>query len=576
MHRTDWTAIANIDINSWSWDLNDIPQDHYIYNNNQTNHNNNQTKWSWGSSDRFSFEDNQNTQVTTQQKSSTNHHDDHHICKKAVSAAFDKFKKGIQISTTSSTSFQPNIDESIENTFSTNTSLSWDSTLKLIPSIRYNHGYIQTSYGDMQMFKFTPNDTINIIMKDSKLNLDPELSLIHEGNALDPDKSFKDYNIKNGSYLTTSRTVTVTIKHPKKKPKLLKLLISDKLSDLRRKIANLYGIHDWSFRIYLSKYGKELHDPHYTVIQYGIHDKQCLFVKMRNEGSFEIWKNSTTTIIVNTSMTKAIVLNDVRPTESVFDVKMRIQRERRWYHKRMRIIYRGNHLDDDNKTLLQVGVGENDSLGVVFKLAVPVLNIFNNELCDDDIKLMNYKGKFKFRYQDILYQQTMQKWYKTCNYDFKIKYVFKIEKNHQQNMNIYDAVLNTKNNKGKEDILFHGTSFDNIKKIMNAGFNRDYNIKSLYGKGTYFSNKSKIAAKYCNGIKAFGNIYAMLACKVYIGESTIGKANMNESELYMNDKVTQYDSLVNNLRNPAIFVINRDYHAVPCYIIVFTVSTYGQ
>ena len=46
-------------------------------------------------------------------------------------------------------------------------------------------------------------------------------------------------------------------------------------------------------------------------------------------------------------------------------------------------------------------------------------------------------------------------------------------------------------------MLFHGTSLDNITKIIYGGFNRDYNIKSLYGKGTYFSNEAKIAAEYC-------------------------------------------------------------------------------
>ena len=45
---------------------------------------------------------------------------------------------------------------------------------------------------------------------------------------------------------------------------------------------------------------------------------------------------------------------------------------------------------------------------------------------------------------------------------------------------------------------------------------------------------------------------------------------MNEQELYKEDKVTQYDSLVNDLDNPSIFVINRDYHAVPIFVILFT------
>ena len=117
--------------------------------------------------------------------------------------------------------------------------------------------------------------------------------------------------------------------------------------------------------------------------------------------------------------------------------------------------------------------------------------------------------------------------------------------------------------------VYIGTTFENVSKIINTGFNRDYNITSVYGKGTYFSNQAKIAAQYCTTYDD-RNVYAMLACRVYVGDSTVGSYYMKKSELYKEDKVTQYDSLVNNTKNPSIFVINRDYHAVPCYIIVFT------
>ena len=45
---------------------------------------------------------------------------------------------------------------------------------------------------------------------------------------------------------------------------------------------------------------------------------------------------------------------------------------------------------------------------------------------------------------------------------------------------------------------------------------------------------------------------------------------MKDSELYDPENPgTQYDSLVNDLNDAQIFVINRDYHAVPLYVILF-------
>lgn len=209
----------------------------------------------------------------------------------------------------------------------------------------------------------------------------------------------------------------------------------------------------------------------------------------------------------------------------------------------------------------------------------PLLSTFNESLCDNDITKYNLDiDSLGFKHK------VMTPWNNSCispveGICLNLKMVYKINKNYKQNEDIYNALISTKKMKIKgypnEEILFHGTSTENIIKIINSGFNRDYNIRGAYGRGTYFSNQATIASKYC---KKIGNnnhnnnttYYAMLACKTYIGISTIGRQYMNRDELYMNDKVTQYDSLVNDLLNPVIYVINRDYHAIPCFILIFT------
>lgn len=52
-----------------------------------------------------------------------------------------------------------------------------------------------------------------------------------------------------------------------------------------------------------------------------------------------------------------------------------------------------------------------------------------------------------------------------------------------------------------------------------TGFNRDCNIRSVYGKETYFSNIAIITAHYCNQFRSYHHElkYMLFCSKVYIG-----------------------------------------------------------
>ena len=95
-------------------------------------------------------------------------------------------------------------------------------------------------------------------------------------------------------------------------------------------------------------------------------------------------------------------------------------------------------------------------------------------------------------------------------------------------MNIYNAVINGKKDKNKEVVLFHGTNFIAIQKTMNTRFNRDYDQRGQYGKGTWFGNRANIATEYDKealvkverGDNAdYNHIYGMIACRANIGEN---------------------------------------------------------
>jgi len=129
-----------------------------------------------------------------------------------------------------------------------------------------------------------------------------------------------------------------------------------------------------------------------------------------------------------------------------------------------------------------------------------------------------------------------------------------------QNDAAFDGILaNMRSQQTK--LLFHGSSSKSIANIINAGFQRKYNHRSLYGRGTYFARDAKLAASYT---KADANGYrAMLACRVIIGETTVGSKNMAYSEQ------PQYDTLVNRRLNPSIYVSRKDGYAIPQYLILY-------
>ena len=65
----------------------------------------------------------------------------------------------------------------------------------------------------------------------------------------------------------------------------------------------------------------------------------------------------------------------------------------------------------------------------------------------------------------------------------------------------------------------------------------------------------------------------MFICRVYIGDYCVGYRNMKLSALYRSDNPSiQYDSFVNDIYNPSIFVINRDYHAFSTHLIEFKIK----
>jgi len=135
----------------------------------------------------------------------------------------------------------------------------------------------------------------------------------------------------------------------------------------------------------------------------------------------------------------------------------------------------------------------------------------------------------------------------------------------------FDSLIPSKKKKAfktdnVERKLFHGTKASVIQTIISNGFNRDFNKVAYFGKGVYFASEASISKDYCDA-DDHGHSF-MFVCRVIVGDYCLGNVNMLQPPTKPDGK-SQYDCLVNNIHAPTIFVITRDYHAVPEYLIVF-------
>ena len=93
----------------------------------------------------------------------------------------------------------------------------------------------------------------------------------------------------------------------------------------------------------------------------------------------------------------------------------------------------------------------------------------------------------------------------------------------------------------------------------------------MYGKGVYFAHDASYSARdqYSPRDVNNNNKHIFLA-KVLTGEFAVGSSNSVTPPAKGGNSLTLYDSVVDNITTPAIFVIFGDAQAYPDYLITFT------
>ncbi|XP_052771698.1 protein mono-ADP-ribosyltransferase PARP14-like [Mya arenaria] len=123
-----------------------------------------------------------------------------------------------------------------------------------------------------------------------------------------------------------------------------------------------------------------------------------------------------------------------------------------------------------------------------------------------------------------------------------------------------------------EQFLWHGTSEDTVDSVNAHGFNRSYCGKNAtaFGDGVYFAVNANYSCSDTYSRPGAQGLKKMYYCAVLTGEFILGKSGMRVQPPKTNaGKNALYDSVVNNVAGPAMYIIFNDTQAYPLYIITF-------
>ncbi|XP_075008916.1 protein mono-ADP-ribosyltransferase PARP14 isoform X4 [Calonectris borealis] len=189
------------------------------------------------------------------------------------------------------------------------------------------------------------------------------------------------------------------------------------------------------------------------------------------------------------------------------------------------------------------------------------------DMQEERVKLVNLKPSCQE------YLEVQNKFKKTCP-SFVIEKIERIQNPFLwQTYQIKKISLCTKNkNENNEKLLFHGTAASSLNTINYNGFNRGFAGKNAaaIGKGTYFAVDASYSAQdIYSRPDTYGRRHMYLA-RVLTGQYCAGSGGLiTPPPKNPADPTDLYDSVVDNVNNPTMFVIFNDIQAYPEYLITF-------
>lgn len=159
------------------------------------------------------------------------------------------------------------------------------------------------------------------------------------------------------------------------------------------------------------------------------------------------------------------------------------------------------------------------------------------------------------------------------NSDYVIVSIERIQnKNLYQQFSVFANMYRHDHNLFKE-MMFHGTHVGCYNQIMQQGFNRSFCGRNMcaYGKGVYFAINPKYSCSdtYSSPEPGTG-LKRLFVCSVAHGTYCRGKNDALTPDIIPGSKTNQtYDSTVDNLDNPSMFVVYKDGQVYPNYLVTF-------
>ena len=122
--------------------------------------------------------------------------------------------------------------------------------------------------------------------------------------------------------------------------------------------------------------------------------------------------------------------------------------------------------------------------------------------------------------------------------------------------------------------LFHGCGPDVVDKILQQGFNRSFCGKNatLFGKGVYFARDTSYSTYPLYSPPDARGLQTIFAVRCVVGKWSQGVRDGLTPAVRDDAKNLLYDTTVDDMRRPSIFVTYHDAQAYPEYRVRFTQS----
>lgn len=149
-----------------------------------------------------------------------------------------------------------------------------------------------------------------------------------------------------------------------------------------------------------------------------------------------------------------------------------------------------------------------------------------------------------------------------------------------QNIELYTLFQNycrgkdkhNKTNPNNVRQVFHGCPPTVVDDIISKGFDRSFvgdNAGAAYGRGVYYARDSSYSASPGYSKPDGKGIQRMFLVDAYTGQYTKGSSGMKVAPDRPGLNKVPYDCVVDNVGNPSIFVVFKDYATYPSYLIEF-------